>query len=212
MRTRNVALVGVVGLVASLGGCVSLKRTPEARYFFLRSLVEPPAVPVAAASAGAVGVLPVRLPGPLERPQIVTELGPHELRVDEFARWAEPLSSAVSRTLAENLANLLPERHVLRYPWPAGARTLCRVSVELRVLAAQGDGTVRLEGRWGLLEDETERPLVLRPVSLRRGPLPGGPKGIEPGAAAEAMSELLADLSRAIAEGVRALPAENAEK
>ena len=36
----------------------------------------------------------------------------------------------------DEFAILLPESRVVRYPWPAGESTRCRVSVELRALAA----------------------------------------------------------------------------
>ncbi len=114
--------------------------------------------------------------------------------------------------MAENLAILLPETRVLQYPWRADAPLRCRVAVDLRVLAPHGDGTVRLEGRWALLPEAEEAPLVIRPVALRRGPVPVGKQGIASGPAVEAMSQLLADLSLEIAAGVRALPAETARK
>jgi uncharacterized lipoprotein YmbA len=212
MRRRFVAVFGVAVLTLGLPGCAPFKRTPEARFFVLRSLAEPPAALTSAPRTGLVGVLSVRLPGYLDRPQLVTEMGADQVKVDEYARWAEPFPAAVTRTLAENLAILLPEDRVVRYPWPVSESTPWRVSVELRVLAPQGDGTVRLEGRWALLPDDSERPLVHRPISLRRGPLPVGPRGVEPAAGVEALSELLADLSREIAGGVRALPPEDAPK
>ena len=210
MRTLIVATVGTVALGLGPVGCVSLKRTPEAQFFVLRSLAEPPASP--AGAAGQVGVLPVRLPGYLDRAQLVTEMDDHRLAIDEYARWAELLPPAVTRTVAENLAILLPETRVLQYPWRAHEPLRCRVAVDLRVLAPQGDGTVRLEGRFALLPEAEERPLVIRPVALRRGPLPVGKQGIASGPAVEAMSELLADLSLEIAAGVRALPADGVRK
>ncbi len=212
MRARIVAVVGVVVVTVGLGACAPFKRTPEARFYVLRSLIEPPAAPAPTEVGGPVGVLPVRLPGYLDRPQLVTEMALDQVKVDEYARWAEPLPAAVTRTLTENLAILLPESHVVRYPWPAGRSMRCRVSVDLRVLAAQGDGWVRLEGRWALLPDDEEAPLVLRPLSLRRGPLPVGPRGVDPAAGVEAMSELLADLSRQIAVAVQALPADPGQR
>jgi uncharacterized lipoprotein YmbA len=212
MRAQTVAVAGVVVFAIGLGACALFKRTPEARFYVLQALVEPPAASAPAAAGGLVGVLPVRLPEYLDRPQLVTEIGAEQVRVDEYARWAEPLPAAVTRTLAENLALLLPESRVVRYPWPAGESMRCRVSVELRALAAQGDGWVRLEGRWALLPDGEETPLVLRPARLRRGPLPVGPRGVDPAAGVEAMSQLLADLSRQIAAGVQALPADPGQK
>ena len=210
MRAQIAAVVGAVVFTIGLGACAPFKRTPEARFYVLQALVEPPAAPVAAGRL--VGILPVRLPGYLDRPQLVTEMAADRVRVDEYARWAEPMPAAVTRTVAENLAILLPESRVVRYPWPAGESMRCRVSVELRALGAQADGWVRLEGRWALLPDDGETPLVLRPLSLRRRPLPVGPGGVDPAGAVEAMSELLADLSRQIAAAVQALPADPGQR
>lgn len=210
IRTPLVAILGLVGLAPSLAGCVSLKRTPEARFFVLRSLPESEAAQPAPSpvSEGFVGVLPVRLPGPLDRPQLVTWRGPNELRIDEFLRWAEPLEAGATRALAEDLAALLPESRVVRSPWPASATPRCRVLTELRVFGPQPGGEVRLEGRFALLAPKDERTLVARPFSLRRGPVGSGRGGLDPGAGVDAMSELLADLAKEIAAAVRSLPAE----
>jgi hypothetical protein len=212
MRTRLVGIAATAAVALGSAACVSLKRTPEARFFVLRSVVEPPEAPVPPGSAGLVGVLPVRLPGHLERPQLVTWAGPGELRVDEYLRWAEPIDTGVARTLAENLDALLPAHPVIRAPWPAAVAPLCRVRVELRVFGVLESGEVRLEGRWALLPGKDERPLVRRSASLTRGPLPAGPAGVDAGAGVEAMSALLGDLAREIAAAVEALPAGTAEK
>ena len=72
MRTRLSAFVGLAGLVL-VAGCVSLKRTPEARFFVLQSLAQP-AAQGRQEPIGIVGVEAVRLPGHLDRPQLV----PHQ--------------------------------------------------------------------------------------------------------------------------------------
>jgi hypothetical protein len=205
MRTRLPALLAVVCCGLLLAGCVSLKRTPEARFFVLRSLSEP--LPESASpSTGAVGVHNVRLPGYLERPQLIVWRAPNEVRVDEFTRWAEPLGEAVSRVLAENLAALLPEHQVVRYPWPAATKLIGRIAVEIQTFAPQPNGEVRLDGRWAILTPDQERAVLFKPVLLKRGPLSAGPGGADPGASVEAMSQLLADLAREIAPAVRELP------
>jgi len=82
----------------ALSGCVSLKRTPEARFFALRPVAVLSASPAPnPAHDRIVGVLPVSLPGFIERPQLVTWSGPGEVRIDEFLRWAEPLDASVQR-------------------------------------------------------------------------------------------------------------------
>jgi hypothetical protein len=191
---------------------VSLKRTPEARFFVLRSVAEPEAAPGARTAArGFVGVMPVRLPGHLDRPQLVTWLGPGELRIDEFLRWGEPLQAGLTRTLTENLQALLGEHHVARAPWRAAVVPRCRVATELRVFGLQPAGEVHLDGRWALLAADGETPLARGTASFRRGPLAPGPSGVEPAAEVDAMSELVADLAREIAAAVRALPDEGPE-
>ena len=47
----------------------------------------------------------------------------------------------------------------------------------------------------------------MRSTSLGRGPFPGKPETQDAGVGVEAMSQLLADLSREIADGIRSLPA-----
>jgi len=88
---------------------------------------------------------------------------------------------------------------------PAG---VSRVRVDLQRFGPQATGEVVLEGRWALLPADGERPIVARPVGLKRGPLgpaaPGG--GADAVAGVEAMSELVADLARDIAAAIRALP------
>jgi uncharacterized lipoprotein YmbA len=207
MRAR--AAFPILAAFATLcAGCVSLTRTPEARFFVLRSVAEPPAAPAPGGERGLVGVMPVRMPGHLDRPQLVTWAAPGELRIDEFLRWGEPLDAGFTRTLAENLATLLPEHFVARAPWRASAVPRCRVAAELRVFGLQPSGEVRLDGRWALLPARGEQPLARGIASLSRGPLARGPAGVDPGAEVEAMSELVAELGREIAAAVRALPAE----
>jgi uncharacterized protein len=193
--------------LGALGGCVSLKRTPEARFFALRPVAVPqaqaPRPPTSEESASIVGVLPVLLPGHLERPQFVTWSGPAEVRVDEFLRWAEPLDAGVVRVLAEDLETLLPSHRVVRAPWPGSTPLRCRVRVELVRFGPQPGGEVSLSGRFVLLPAHSERALVIGDADLRRDPAHGRS---DPGLAVEAMSALLADLAGRIADAVAALP------
>ncbi len=202
VATTTLAGLGPLLLVAAvplaLSGCVSFERTPGARFFVLRSLVEAPAS--AAPVDGSIGLLPVRIPGALDRPQLVSWRAPNELRLDELQRWAEPLDEGVARTLAENLAALRPGDRILRSPWPASASPRCRVAAELRVFGLQPDGEVRLEASVTLLAAREERVLGRRLFAEGRKPA-------APGAAAsvEAMNELLAALARQIADAIDAL-------
>jgi uncharacterized protein len=207
---RAPAVPVLFAVAALLAGCVSLKRSPESRYFVLRSLAGPPAEAPGGAAPGLVGLLPVRVPAHLERPQLVTWRGPAEVTIDEHARWAEPVDDGLTRALRENLEALLPGSAVLGHPWPAAARPACRVRVEISLFGPRESGEVRLEGRFLVLPARDERPLVSEPVTLARNPAPPAPDGRrpfpDPAAAVESMSALVADLASQIAAALRALP------
>jgi uncharacterized lipoprotein YmbA len=206
MRTRFCATLGLAALFLATVACVSLKRTPEARFFVLQSLVEPPAAPQE--PVAIVGVENVLLPGHLDRPQIVTWSGPNEMTTDEFLRWGEPLPEGITRTLTEDLAGLLPDHQLVRRPWSGRTRTRCRVLVALGAFGLQSDGTIKLEGQYRLLPDKGALAYLLRPVSLSEGPLPIPSDGAPPDPGVEAMNRLLETLSQQIAEAIRALPPE----
>jgi hypothetical protein len=195
--------------LGALAGCVPLKRTAEPRYFALRPVAQTPPVRASIAPASAdvplvLGVLPLALPGHLERPQFVSWIGPDEMRIDEFVRWAEPLASGAQRVLAADLATVLPSHRVVTAPWPASTAPEYRVRVAVDRFGLQPDGAVSLSGRLVLLAGSGERPLVSRVVDLRHPPDPG-PR--DPARAVDAMSALLADLAGEIMEAVTALPA-----
>ena len=166
--TRSVTALLAAG---ALAGCVSLKRTAEARFFTLRPVAERPTTPAANnPGGGVVGLLPVSLPSFLERPQLVAWTGPGEVRIDEFLRWAEPLDASAQRVLADDLARLLPSHDVIRAPWPGSTSLRCRVRAELIRFGPQPGGEVSLSGRFVVLAGRSERALVSRDVELRRDP------------------------------------------
>lgn len=202
---RRACVPVLLGLALALPACV-FKRTPEARFFALHSVAEASPPPEAPSDAIVVGVLPVLLPGHLERPQVVTWAGPGEVKIDEFLRWAEPLDTGVARVMAEDLSALLPTHRVIRAPWPGATALRCRLRLEVAKFGPEESGQVVLSGRWALLPERSERPYVARAWSGRRTPTaPIGPRA-NAAASVEAMSALLGELSAEIAGAIRGLP------
>lgn len=204
MGRRGAWVLMAAAALAALPSCV-LSRTPEARFFALHA-VSASAPPAEAADALVVGVLPVLLPGHLERPQVVTWAGPGEVKIDEFLRWAEPLDTGVARVLSENLSESLPRHRFIRAPWPGATALRCRLRVEVARFGPESTGQVVLTGRWALLPERSERPYVARAWSGHRTPAaPIGPRA-NAAASVEAMSALLGELSAEIAGAIRDLP------
>jgi uncharacterized protein len=123
MRLR-VAL-STLGLAVLVTGCGS---TPPSRFYTLRGT----AAPASASSNLSVVVGPVSVPATVDRPQIVLTTGANQVALDEFHRWASPLSNNISRVVAENLVALLRTPRVTLSPQSLGADADFRVVIEVQ--------------------------------------------------------------------------------
>lgn len=146
-------LLGVCLLLASCLG-----RSPQARFYALaagRGAVDAKSIglgPRASARAAARPVVvigPLRLPGYLDRAEIVTRRSPTQLHVGEFHCWAGPLEEQIVAVLRDSVAHALEGRaEVLGYPAPAGVKVDRRVTLQLQRFEGQFDGDAVLEASW----------------------------------------------------------------
>ncbi len=101
----------ILAIVLCLAGCVG---TSSPSHFYQLQMTDARVEPVSSRRLD-VGVEEAFVPKYLDRPQIVTvEAGSSELKMSEFYRWAEPLSSSFSRVLADDLSLYLP-KSVVKY-------------------------------------------------------------------------------------------------
>jgi uncharacterized lipoprotein YmbA len=98
----------------------------------------------------------------LNRPQIVTRAGEHEVIFSEFSQWAEPLKDSFTEVLSENLSRLIPTDRVVVYPWSARTELDLKVEVEVIRFTGQSDGVVTLAARWRLLQGNGSEVLPMR--------------------------------------------------
>jgi uncharacterized lipoprotein YmbA len=183
-----------------LGGC--LGTTAPTRFFLLTALSDTERLEGRAGAGGqlVIGVGPVELPRYLDRPQIATRAGQHELRLAEFDQWAEPLQDNVTRVLAENLSRLLAADDVVIHPWPRSAHVAYQVLVQVTRFDSTIGAQSMLTARWQIIDVQEDREL-LRKTSSFAVPI----EASDYGAIVAAMSRGLGDLSREIAGEMRAL-------
>ena len=141
-------------LLMTLGGCAS--RVPEPTLYLLRS--DPPAgvvVPAEASrqTAATVGhwqlMLPVRVPEYLDRTALLLPQGVNGVQPAFSRRWAEPLSSSVSRVLAQDLNTLRGQGSVWTSPVPD--KLVVKGQLRVALLAfdvAPGGAAVTLKACW----------------------------------------------------------------
>ena len=109
LRLTMLMLTGTLLLLPAACGT-----TAPTRFYLLSSMADTGHSSRAAGGKGiSIALAPVELPAHLNRPQMVTRQKGHQVRVDEFNRWAEPLEAHVTVILAENLSQLLNTEGVI---------------------------------------------------------------------------------------------------
>ncbi len=104
----------LIAAMLMLVGCAS---SPQAKFYTLAAV--PPSEHVKTASPIVITIDSVTVPALIDRPQIVVRVDATQVRIDEFARWADPLKSQIPRVVAADLAQSVQGALVSTYPQPA---------------------------------------------------------------------------------------------
>jgi hypothetical protein len=122
-RLTGIVLLCILAVLPM--GCAS---TPQSHFYTL----SPAAKPAAAAAANySISVGPVTVPATVDRPQIVVRVGPNQVDIDEFNRWASPLQNDIARVIAENLVLMLGTPDVTVFPQTTAAGSSYRVAISV---------------------------------------------------------------------------------
>jgi len=184
---RSITLCAFVSLL--VGACGS---SPPVRYFALSPMdsvqqQDPD-------DAVTLGVGPLRLPEYLNRSQIVTRGGGSELEVDEFSRWAEPLTQALHRVVSTDVDNMMNGVMVIAFPWEAVVHNEVdyRLLGEVTRFDADRSGRVVLDIQWGITATTGQADVVIRRTQYEtRAARPD-----DPAIVVSAMNDALAMFSR----------------
>ena len=122
---RLVTIAAVFTLTAVVAGCGS---TPTSRFYSLSAATEP----TAPSSNLSIAVGPVSVPAVVDRPQIVVNVGPNQVRLEEFNRWAAPLQNNIARVVADNLVLMLGTPRVILSEQLLSADVDYRAAIEVQ--------------------------------------------------------------------------------
>jgi uncharacterized lipoprotein YmbA len=189
---RRIARMISIGLLAiAAAGC----STAPSKFYSLSSTSTADGT---TATRANVMVGPVTIPAAVDQPEIVVQVSPNRVQVDEFNRWVAPLSDSIARAVAGDLTVLLSTPEV------ATAQLVnftpdYRVTIDvLRFESKQGDAAV-LDAVWTVRKNANEDSRSGRTEA--REPVQG--QGFD--ALAAAHSRAIARLSADIAAAIRAL-------
>jgi hypothetical protein len=192
----------LISFLLSACGTFSPRADPS-RFFTLTAIAQPGAAAVKESSnpgGVSLGIGPIRLPGYLDRQEIVTRVSPNRMDLSEYDQWAEPLETNFNRVLGQNLSVLLPINRLVFFPWESTRSPAYQVEVEVLRFEANAAGDVQLSARWVVLETSKKNPLKAGETLLARQP---AAKTTD--AAVAMLSETLGDLSREIANAISAI-------
>ena len=199
LGTLAVVLIGL-----SLAGCGMFSPRSDPSRFFTVTAIAQPGTAVSRgpdSSAGvSLGIGPVKLPGYLDRQEMVVRASQNRIDLSEYDFWAEPLDNNFTRVVAQNLAVLLRTDRLVLFPWELNRRPDYQLTIEVLRFEANTRGEVQLSARWEILDTTKRIPLQAGESNVTRQP-----SAQSTDASVAALSEALGDMSREIAKAVNAV-------
>ena len=202
-RSYLIRIVLIISFLI-LGGCLGKGTQKDTRFYLLQ--------PISGISSGerasveGEGVMlaigPVKAREYLNRPEIVTRTQENKIIVHDFHSWGEPLDRNFTAVLGGNLSNLLSTDRIVFFPWRRRPNLDYQIVVD--VMRFDGD----LGGEASLIvhyyisavgESEGEE----RRIGTWKASFNRQIKDDSYQALVSAMSELVGDLSREIAEKIK---------
>ena len=143
-----------------------------------------------------IGIAQVDVAEYLKKSEMVTRMSAGRINVHETDRWAGSFGKNIQSVMNDNLSRLLPRYTFVSYPWEEPLSDRYRIYISISKFDGDTAGTVRLHGRWTLVEKEDDRVMVGESFTYTE---PGG-ESLD--AIVNTQSRLLEKLSRHIGQKV----------
>jgi len=190
VATRLVRWLGAALVATVVGGCGTSRLS---QFYTLDSTAEADGAP--SANYGVM-VGPVSVPTSVDRPEIVVQVAPNRVEIDQFNRWAAPVAEGIARTVAGDLAALLRTREVATAPF-ANFDAAYRVTINVQRFDSLPGEAALIDAVWVVRKGGDAK--VYRGRTVAREAVRG--EGFD--ALAAAHSRALAKLSADIAAAIR---------
>lgn len=140
MKNRLQPFIAIAFVALIAAGCASV----PSRFYTLNS----PAIGDGATNGNyAVIIGPVSIPAEVNRPQFTVQVAPNQVAVDEFNRWAAPLTDNIARAVAGDLVVLLGTPRVAVAPM-ANFEGAYRVSISVQRFESVPGKSVLVDAIW----------------------------------------------------------------
>jgi len=185
-----------------LTGCSFLKPAPNTSHHYVLTPLPADGQTKAAPGALVVGLGQVKLPAYLLDTSLAVRKGTNEITYLPGTLWAERLDTGIQGVLAANLRSLLPTDQIRLSAWRSddiGAE----VYVAIEQFDVDSSGQAVLVASWRILAPGGEKTFKAGESRFtRKGPAPDP----NPSGAVATLSELVAELSRQLAQSLKETP------
>lgn len=182
-----------IAFVATIAACA----TAPARFYTLASTATSDG---AASARYGVIVGPVSVPASVDRPELVVQVAPNRVELDEFNRWVAPLDESIARAIAGDLAVLLGTQDVATAPL-ANFNPAYRVTINVQRFESVPGQSALIDAVWAVRATRSGETRPGRTVARETV------DGKDYDALAAAHSRALATVSADIAAAIRAAAA-----
>lgn len=181
-----------------LCGCISVPKSPDPRLYMLQAAGKDNVgqrfdVP----SDVIIEVGPVKIPGYLDRPQIVTEDKNKMLKFAQFDRWGEPLNSGLAQVITLNLAQALPGASLHVFPYDSSIPFKYQLILDVVQLESELDKDLFFVVQWSIIDAPKNKMLLTKKSEFRQPINPHDYTGLT-----AALSTACVSLSAEIAEAL----------
>lgn len=189
---RNYCIAGLLPALIAIALC-SCGTSATPHFYRLSSSATPDGAP---AVQTAVMVEPVAVPPAVDQPQIVVQIAPNRVAVEEFNRWDAPLSDSIARAVAGDLSVLLATPNVATAPL-ANFNPAYTVTINVQRFESVQGQTALVDAVW-VVRNAAGATRSGRTVATE------APQGQDFEALAVAHSRALAKIAQDIAAAIRA--------
>jgi len=201
MKYRDLSFVWMILCVFAmmLTGCAVSK---PSKFYLLNSMTTPgESVSTSVDTDGPTVLIgPVTLPAYLDRHQIVKLVGNHELVMDDFTRWAEPLEDNFYRVLTENLSLLLKTPKVYAYNSRGSTPSDFQITINVTRFDSVPGGDAYLTAFWTVVGKDDSTYLMQKKSVYHAAAAAAGLTGM-----VDAQNRTLTEFSREIAAAIQSL-------
>ena len=185
---------------ACVTGCsfLFLKPAPDTSRHFVLTSLPPTETANVASGTSRVDVVHVKIPSYLFNSSLAVRKGTNEIVYPPGTLWAERLDTGIPRVLAADLSSLLPSEQI-RVAVGSSEDVAREIGVTIEQFDVSSSGQAVLVAKWRIFSPGGEKILHSGESRLSRsGPAPD----TDPSGAVGTLSDLIADLSRQLAQAL----------